>query len=545
MNEFLIYIVEANVALALFYLGYRFFLKDLTFYRLNRYYFLLAFIFASLYPAVDWLALFQERVAIPATMMSLAMGWEAVAIAEQSLSMTNVVEYLFWISAGVFTVRLLIQLSGIWRIHAKSTPSHWRAYVYRKSAEDIVPFSFWKNVYMNPDRHLENEYDQILEHEFVHVKQLHSLDILLTEFVVLFFWYNPFCWLLRSAVRENIEFITDRKVLASGVDRKSYQYSLLNISTLSNQPVMGNHFNLKNLKTRIMMMNKKRSSTAHLSKYALILPIVVAGSLVFGLSHAGESESLPMETKPFDFQVVADGNAEDKLAKNEIIHIKEAVHEDKQQDTLKKDTAKKTVLTGVGVKSDTSKQKPLYVLDGEIFTGKLDQIKPEDIERIEVLKGESAEALYGEKGKHGVIVVTTKGGSKQPGSITIRPAVAQDSVFSNPDVSPSPIGGFESFFQFVSENYRYPKAAVDAKVEGRVILQFVVEKDGSLVDIKTLRDLGHGTGEAAVRMLKTAPKWNPATRHGEPVRVQFTLPIQLNLAPADKTPENKPANPSD
>src|SRR5690606_26991232 len=129
------------------------------------------------YPAVDWLALFQERVAVPATMMSLAMEWEAVAIAEQSLSMTNVVEYLFWISAGVFTVRLLIQLSGIWRIHAKSTPSHWRAYVYRKSAEDIVPFSFWKNVYMNPDRHLENEYDQILEHEFVHVKQLHSLDI--------------------------------------------------------------------------------------------------------------------------------------------------------------------------------------------------------------------------------------------------------------------------------------------------------------------------------------------------------------------------------
>lgn len=412
MNEFLIYLVKANAALALFYLGYRFFLQNLTFYKLNRYYFLLAFLFASLYPAVDWRALFQQRGEIPATMTNLAMEWQVAATAVQSLSIADIMEYLFWISAGVFGVRLLIQLSGVWQIHRKSSPSSWKVYAYRKSADDIVPFSFWKNIYMNPDRHQESEYDQILKHEYVHVQQMHSMDILLTELAILFFWYNPFCWLLRNAVRENIEFITDRRVLDSGIDRKNYQYSLLNISTLSNQPVLGNHFNLKNLKKRIMMMNKKQSSTVQLSKYAFILPVVLVGSMIFGLSHAGQKEPLPSKAdgKQIDIVVSKADPEQSNAVVSEIAPEQGNVILTKvvsKQDTIKKNKVKKNIVI-TGLKSDTSKQKPLYVLNGKVLTGNLDQIEPNDIEEMEILKGESAEALYGEKGKHGVILVTTK-----------------------------------------------------------------------------------------------------------------------------------------
>src|SRR5690606_24324015 len=88
-------------------------------------------------------------------------------------------------------------------------------------------------------------------------------------------------------------------------------------------------------------------------------------------------------------------------------------------DTIKKDKVKKTLVI-TGWKSDTSEKKPLYVLNGEVLTGNLDQIEPDDLEKMEVLKGESAEALYGEKGKHGVILLTTKGGSKSTASNTVR-----------------------------------------------------------------------------------------------------------------------------
>src|SRR5690606_15813386 len=158
MNEFLIYLVKANVALALFYFGYRFLLQNLTFYRLNRYYFLLALVFAVLYPAVDWHAFFQERGELPATLIGLAPEWQGAALPKESLGLGDVLEFLFWTAALLFAGRLGIQLLGIWRIHRRSTPACWNVYAYRSSADDIIPFSFWKSVYMNPGRHSENEY---------------------------------------------------------------------------------------------------------------------------------------------------------------------------------------------------------------------------------------------------------------------------------------------------------------------------------------------------------------------------------------------------
>ncbi|TCK82843.1 energy transducer TonB [Albibacterium bauzanense] len=105
-----------------------------------------------------------------------------------------------------------------------------------------------------------------------------------------------------------------------------------------------------------------------------------------------------------------------------------------------------------------------------------------------------------------------------------------DHVFTSVEVAPTPQGGLEEFYKYVGRNYNYPAQAQEQGVSGRVLLQFVVERDGSLTDIQVLRDLKYGTGEEAVRMLKRAPKWKPGIQNGRPVRVQFTLPIQLNLA---------------
>ncbi|MGV3508650.1 MAG: TonB family protein, partial [Sphingobacteriaceae bacterium] len=84
--------------------------------------------------------------------------------------------------------------------------------------------------------------------------------------------------------------------------------------------------------------------------------------------------------------------------------------------------------------------------------------------------------------------------------------------------------------QWVGSNYKYPQAARDAKVSGRVIVQFVVEKDGHLSDIKAVRDLGYGTGEAAVALLATSKLWKPGIQNGKPVRVQYTLPLMLKVS---------------
>jgi len=101
--------------------------------------------------------------------------------------------------------------------------------------------------------------------------------------------------------------------------------------------------------------------------------------------------------------------------------------------------------------------------------------------------------------------------------------------FNAVEVQPSFPGGLAAFYKWVGQNYQYPQMAKEQGVSGSVVVSFVVERDGSLTDIKVLRDLKYGTGEEAARMLKKSPKWKPGIQNGRPVRVSYSLPIKLNL----------------
>ncbi len=141
-------------------------------------------------------------------------------------------------------------------------------------------------IYVNKDQHLDAELKDIFKHEDIHVKGLHSLDILLFEMILVCCWYNPFVWLMRRAIRQNLEFLTDQQVLDKGIDKQTYQYSLLNVSKKGTSVGLSNQFNFKLLKRRIMMMNKKRSSKIELSKYAFLLPIFLLTGAAFTVSKA-------------------------------------------------------------------------------------------------------------------------------------------------------------------------------------------------------------------------------------------------------------------
>lgn len=95
------------------------------------------------------------------------------------------------------------------------------------------------------------------------------------------------------------------------------------------------------------------------------------------------------------------------------------------------------------------------------------------------------------------------------------------------DVKPEFPGGVEAFYKFISTNYKTPNVS---KLAGKVFVSFVIEKDGSLTDIKVIRDIGNGTGEEAIRVLKESPKWIPGEQNGKKVRVLFSIPIKIELS---------------
>jgi protein TonB len=95
------------------------------------------------------------------------------------------------------------------------------------------------------------------------------------------------------------------------------------------------------------------------------------------------------------------------------------------------------------------------------------------------------------------------------------------------EVKPDFPGGMQKFYNFISKNFQTPE---EDGLSGKIFVTFVVEKDGSLTDIKVLRDIGYGTGKEALRVLKSCPRWNPGVQNGKPVRVQYSLPINIQSA---------------
>lgn len=129
---------------------------------------------------------------------------------------------------------------------------------------------------------------------------------------------------------------------------------------------------------------------------------------------------------------------------------------------------------------------------------------------------------FGPKKVEGAITGSTQGvegGSDNP-----------NQIFTSVQVQPEPPGGMAAFRKWISDNFQYPQGAIDAGVKGAVELTFVVERDGSLTDIVVKRDLGYGTGQAGINLLKKARKWSPGIQNGRPVRVQYSLPIRLDLS---------------
>jgi len=107
--------------------------------------------------------------------------------------------------------------------------------------------------------------------------------------------------------------------------------------------------------------------------------------------------------------------------------------------------------------------------------------------------------------------------------------VVEEEIFTIVEKMPEYPGGIEKLFTYLSENMDYPDMAKDAKIQGKVYITFVVDKDGSIAGVKVLRGIGGGCDEEAIRVVKSMPKWNPGKQRGRPVRVQYNLPINFVL----------------
>ena len=283
MPLLIFYLLKLSISLAVAWLFYRLVLRRLTFYNLNRWYLLGSMLLSFLIPFVHITPTSDKMpfTAAPAIIGAIPTLSAFTPLPKQFVDPLGVGSWDHWDTlltmlgavALVLLVRMGIRWLSLGRIRKKAELiSENNIRVYQVNS-NITPFSFFSDIYVDRRALSESEWKEIILHEWVHIRQVHSIDILLAELLIIVNWYNPFAWLIRYSIRQNLEFIADGAVLDGGLDKKDYQYHLL--KTTGNPAFrLANSFNFSSLKKRIIMMNRVRTTRPHLLKLLLLLPLI-------------------------------------------------------------------------------------------------------------------------------------------------------------------------------------------------------------------------------------------------------------------------------
>lgn len=454
MHPIFIYIIQVNCALVLFYLLYTTVFKRDTFLTIRRFYFISSIVFSLVYPCfvvpglTDVLSFrVEEPSAVETAVFIEKPTFEMVAEGQTEeadsfhIPWRALLGIVYMVVTLFFIFRFLWQLASIFRIRLKSKKTIVSGIEVYDLKNNLTPFSFLGMIFINSDMHSEEELAQIIIHEHTHVREKHSLDVMLIEIVLLFSWWNPFVWLLKREMAMNLEYLADNEVLREGVDSRDYQYHLLRLTYHETAVQIVNNFNVSQLKQRIMMMNKTRSSTLQLAKYLLILPVL------FLLVTANSLFAAQQEPIYVDAVDVVDA-VESYEAVAPVAPI------------------------------------PAIELDEEIFTQDPPPVKKEETEEV---------------------------------------------IFVVVENQPEFPGGQAAMMKFLADSIQYPKIAVENGIQGRVICNFVVMKDGSVSDVQIVRGVDPVIDKEAVRVLKLMPNWKPGTQRGKAVNVRYTLPVVFSL----------------
>ena len=287
MSTFFEYMLKLSLCYVVIYLFYFLLLKRLTQYKGNRFFLLLFSLFAFLIPLIRVdLFIPQQTIntsslikSIPAINANTATN---VFIPENSSSnISFFLSILFIAGVVICAVHFLIQIFSFKKIKsgAKLIDIISGIKLYHLNM-DIIPFSFCNAIYLNRNRHSEDELNEILQHEFVHVHQKHTIDVMIAEMICILNWYNPFAWLIKHSIKQNLEFLADDAVIENGADKKTYQYLLLKV--IGHSPLsVATNLNFSSLKKRIYMMNKTKTSKKHLLKFLFVLPVIALVMLAF------------------------------------------------------------------------------------------------------------------------------------------------------------------------------------------------------------------------------------------------------------------------
>jgi beta-lactamase regulating signal transducer with metallopeptidase domain len=399
MNAFFIYQLKVMVASALFYATYRLFLSNDVHFVRNRF-FLLTGVMASILVPLLHLPVITQTIYLPVSFSQLVI----TTIAGQPSIEKNwwpVILLMLYLLAVVFMFfRFLVASFQIKKIVVNAQKQSYQNQIVAFTTKPIIPFSIFRWIIV-PDKYREHpDKAKIIRHEMVHSRQYHFVDLIMAEMLLILQCFNPFAWLMRKAIAQNHEFIVDRYLLQNGVEARSYQYALLQTVVGCKRLMMVSHFSTNILKKRITMMNKTDMPKRLWIKNGLmLLPVLSVLTLSISCDEKVVVADSDQASITHDVKIIGYGENQ----KTFYIDGKKVTKE--ELDSLSPDKINSVDIR----KTDKSEANPLIILDGKVITNAgMKALDPETFQSVDVYKDEPAIEKYGEKGKDGVVVITSK-----------------------------------------------------------------------------------------------------------------------------------------
>ncbi|WP_224484779.1 M56 family metallopeptidase [Robertkochia aurantiaca] len=488
-TEFFPYFLKANALLAVFWLLYRWVLSKETFFTHNRFFLLSGIVISILLPLCIIERTEIIEIAVGSREISASGGTSVAETQDLATSLGTALFYIYLGGTVLFSTKLLIQLASLRRILRKGSARVIKGMKIIRSKEAEAPFSFFNYIVLPYRQSEQKEQVAVLSHEFVHVKQWHSADIMLNHLLTIFAWINPIAWLYRKDVAQNLEYLADREASTRKLCSKEYQYILVKQNLNTQQLSIINPFINSLIKKRIVMLHQNPSKKTNIWKLSLALPFLTAFVFLFNLKTVAQyqvSESAKGPQPSSQINPAAEAQEEfnfiitNEMSDSELKELKEQVAEKggklvwnqlsrNKQGVITKMQVTFTHASGTasathdnkngiepfsfGVKADggifimsgdrvekkeyvvlneitgtTSRgKKPIVIVDeNESTTVTVKSIDPDQIESVTVLKGKQATDKYGEKGSDGVIEVHTK--TIKSGSTDVAPPPALPNI---------------------------------------------------------------------------------------------------------------------
>ena len=594
MEAFGLYLIKSMIWLTGFALVFILFLRNERFFFLNRIYLLSGILTSFFFPLIS----VHYTVILP--VVGAFQVDSAVADKIQTPA-GSIVPYLKMILMVFYTLGVLFVLTLIFR--------QGRAVIRAIKRAEIIPlnpiklirtpdytsaFSFFSYVFVNPSI-TDIETKEIMNHELVHIRQKHWIDLVLVQLLCMIQWFNPIVWIYVRFIRQNHEYLADEVALQRTSDPAIYRAALLNQIVGASVVSLSNSFNYSLNKKRFNMMKNIISSPYRKLKILLILPVFAIVLYAFAkpdykyqysdkssdnMSQSPGTQTMEVKgtvinkeegplpgaiitLKGTTIGTITDDNGSFMIGnvsndavlvvsfvgfKSKVVKpdFKAPMRIEMVRDTLKysdlnistppppppppplpKMDANNSNTSVApppppppppaesGIRMEGGK-KPLIVVDGLVSDIDINKIDPETIESMKVMKDEYAKDRYGDKGKDGVIEITTK---KKTDKDTI---VAVEEL-------PEFIGGKDAMAAWLVSNLKYPGEAVKAKITGKVLVSFLVTAKGKINNAVVIKSVSPVLNAEAVRVISSMPDWKPGMQAGKYVPVQMQVPVEFKL----------------